>query len=33
MNTIRTNKYVTNIDELIPLQNELKSIRKEHMKD
>lgn len=32
MNTIRTNEYVTNNNEFILLQNELESIRKEHMK-
>lgn len=32
MNSIRTNEYVTNNDDFILLQNELESIRKEHMK-
>lgn len=32
MNTIRTNESVTNNDELILLQNEFESIRKEPMK-
>ncbi len=32
MNTIRNNEYVTNNNEFILLQNQLKSIRKEHMK-